>query len=153
MLVELGVARPEGFALSLLHIVNPDKVRVLRLGRWPRVRPNQGTPHTLFSLQLTKLLTNLAGAYAPGHPVSAIMIEQAKISEHQVKQPKVSVRISPNRMWIKVCNGQVWTQVAEYPILNADRCLIVRIGVNSLRIPAKQSMQLKRLGFNLRHLR
>ena len=102
-------------------------------------------------MQLTKLLTNLAGVYAPGQLVSAIMIEQAKISEHKVKLPKVSVRISPHRMEIKICNDQVWTQVAEYPILNADRYLVVTLGVNSLGIPAKQRMQLKRSVFDLRY--
>ena len=67
MLVELGVARLEEFALSLLHIINPDKVRVLRLGHWRRYKQTQGSPHTLFSLQCTKLVINLAGAPAPGH--------------------------------------------------------------------------------------
>lgn len=153
MLIELGVARPEEFALALLHIVNPDKGRVLRLGHWPRTKATQETRHTLFSLQLSKLLINLAGVHAPGHPVSAIMIEQAKISQHEVNHPKVSVRISPNWMEIKVCNKQEWTPVATYPIQSADRCVIVTIGVNHIEIPAKQRMHLKRCGFNLRHLR
>ena len=134
-------------------IVDPDKDRVLRLGHWPRTRATQGTPHTVFSLQLSKLLTNLAGVYAPGHPVSAIMIEQPKISQHQCKQPKVSVQVCPNLMEVKICNEQVWTLVATYPIQNAGRYVIVTIGVNSFDISAKQRMQLKRSGFNLRHLR
>ena len=66
MLVELGVARQEEFALALLYSVNPDKARVLRLGHWPQFRPTQETPHIRFSLQLTKLLTNLAGVQRTG---------------------------------------------------------------------------------------
>ena len=38
-LVELGVARPEEFGIALLHLVNPDKAIVLRMGDWPRSRP------------------------------------------------------------------------------------------------------------------
>ena len=90
------------------------------------------------------MLTNFAGVYAPGYPVSAIMIEQARYSEHQVRQSKVPVSISPNRTEVKVCNDEVWTQVAEDHIMNEDRYLIVTIGVNSFEFPAKQRMQLKR---------
>ena len=153
MLIELGVARPEEFALALLHIVNPDKARVLHLGHWPRTKATQGTPHTLFSLQLSKLLINMAGVYAPGRPVSAIIIEQAKFPQHLINHPKVSVRVSPNWMEIKIRNEQEWTPVATYPIQNADRYVIVTIGVNHFEILAKQRMHLKRSGFNLRHLR
>ena len=81
------------------------------------------------------------------------MIEQAKYSEHQVRQPKVSVRISPNRMEVKVCNDEVWTQVAEYPIMNEDRYLIVTIGVNSFEVSAEQIMQLRRGGVKRWYLR
>ena len=72
MLVELVVARPEEFALALLHIVSPDKAPVLRLGHGPRTRATQGTPHTLLSLQLPKLLTNLAAVYAPGQTTEGV---------------------------------------------------------------------------------
>ena len=52
-------------------------------------------------------------------------------------------------MEIKICNDEVWTPVAKYPIPNEDCYLIATIGVNSFEVPAKQRVHLKRAGFSL----
>jgi hypothetical protein len=151
-LVELGVARPQEFGLALLHLVDPDKAQVLRLGHWPRTSRTQATPHTTFALQLTKLLLSIASTYAPGDPVTAILLEQRYSPLHKVKYACCGIRIEPGGLSIGVRIDSKWNTVVRCPLENENRHIIAYLGVNHFKIPPKVRIQLKKSGFSLLHV-
>ena len=150
--VELGVARPEEFGIALLHLVNPEKAIVLRMGGWPRSRPCGKNPQTTFSLQLTKLLLCVAAVYAPQRAVTFILLEQRPKTVHKVEKPVCALRIGPGALTIAVKRGGHWSHIVKCPLSNDNRHLIVYLGRNQDNIRAEQTMQLKRGGFSLRFL-
>ena len=151
-LVELGVARPEEFGIALLHLVNPDKAIVLRMGHWPRSRPCGKHPQTTFSLQLTKLLLCVAAAYAPQKVITAILVEQRAKTMHKVESPVCALRIGPGALTIAVKQDGCWYNIVKCPLTNEHRHMTVFLGTNQEVLRAKQRMQLKRSGFSLRFL-
>jgi hypothetical protein len=152
-LVDLGVATPQEFSMALLHSVNPDKAQVLRLGHWPRFRATNATPHTVFALQLTKLLLQFGSIHAPRQAITAILVEQSKTSLHTIREPVCALRIEPGEMRIGVrSSDNRWRTVSTCQIPNEDRHLSVFLGTNQQRIPQKQQMQLKKAGFSLMFL-
>jgi len=150
--VELGVARPEEFGIALLHLVNPDKAMVLRMGHWPRSRPCGKNPQTTFSLQLTKLLLCVAAVYAPQRAITAILVEQRLKTMHKVEKPVCALRIGPGGLTIAVRREGHWFNVVKCPLSNENRHMTVYLGMNQDVLRAKQRMQLKRGGFSLRFL-
>ena len=144
--------RPQEFSMALLHSVNPDKAKVLRLGHWPRFKPSNATPHTVFALQLTKLLLQFCSIHAPRRPISAILIEQSQTCIHSIREPVCALRIEPGQMRIGVRSQDKWTTVSRCQIPNEDRHLSVYLGMDQRGIPQKQQMQLKKAGFSFRYL-
>ena len=148
----MGVARPEEFGIALLHLVNPDKAIVLRMGDWPRSRPCGKNPQTTFSLQLTKLLLCVATVYAPERAITAILVEQRARTVHKIESPVCALCIGPKALNIAVRRDEHWCNVARCPLNNETRHITVYLGMNQTHLRAKQRMQLKRGGFSLRFL-
>ena len=149
-MVDVGVVRPEEFALALLHIIKPDKATVLRLGHWPRRKATQATPQTVYALQLTKLILSFAGVYAPGRPITSILIEQRSEPVHHVRYVECALRIKPGKLKVAVMSQGRLMHKVSYDIENAERNLILFAGNNhDERIPPKRRMQLKKAGFSL----
>jgi hypothetical protein len=80
------------------------------------------------------------------------MIEQEHVSAHLVTELVCATHISPHLIKIAVCSEGKWTVVSQCPIINDGRHVKATLGVNHNHVPAKQRMQLKKAGFNLRHM-
>jgi hypothetical protein len=153
VLAELGVVRPEEVAVSLLQLVDPNKAMVLRLGHWPRRSSTQATPQTFFALNLVKLLLNVAAAYSPGFPVTAILVEQRSKAEFKLFYPSSAIRISQGEMGMAIKRDDHWHNIFKCQVETGCRHMVIYMGTNGTHVPAKQRQQLKRSGFSLKFLK
>ena len=148
VLVDLGVASPREFVQALLHIVDPDKATVLRLGHWPRGRHTKPTPKTVYAIQLTKLLLAFSNTYAPAKKVTAILIEQRLTPTHRLLNTHCALRIQESELSIGVVREGHWRTVVRSAIPTTNRQVVAYMGNNHThRLRPHDRMQLRRCGF------
>ena len=150
--IHLGILQPDELAQALLHLVNPDKAQVVRLGHWPRFTATQRTPVTEFKEHLTRLLQHIASVYAPHMAVTAALVEQRETAHNSLRTPVCGFSLKPNWFKIGVFQRGKWVTVQKTPIPYQNRYLVGVVGRNHERVPPKMRIQLRKLGFTLQHL-